>query len=66
MLEPVTTIRDLELNGKGFQRLAQLEEAKSMPWTAVWDMYCLKNGVPVGDAFIPEIEKYEADVTIKR
>lgn len=66
MLEPVTTLRDLELNGKGFQRLAQLEEAKSMPWSAVWDMYCLKNGVPVGDAFIPEIEKYEADVTIKR
>ncbi len=66
LLEPVNTIRDLELGGKGFQRLAQLEEAKSMPWTAVWDMYCLKNGVPVGDAFIPEIEKYEADVTIKR
>lgn len=66
MLEPVTTIRDLELTGRGFQRLAMLEEAKSMPWAAVWDMYCLKNNVPVGDEFIPEIETYEREVTIKR
>ena len=66
MLEPVDTIRGLELSGKGFQRLAMLEEAKAMPWQAVWDMYCMKNGVPVGDSFIPEIEKYEVDVTSKR
>ncbi len=66
MLEPVATIRDLELTGRGFQRLAMLEEAKSMPWAAVWDMYCLKNNVPVGDEFIPEIETYEREVTIKR
>ncbi len=66
MLEPTETIRRMELEGKGFQRLALLEESKSMPWNAVWDMYCLRAGVPVGDAFIPEIEKYEADVTSKR
>ena len=46
--------------------LALLEEGKSLPWNAVWDMFCLKNGVPVGEEFITEIQKYEADVTSKR
>ena len=50
----------------GFQRLALLEEEKVLPWNAVWDMFCLKNNVPVGEDFIAEIEKYEAEVTSKR
>ena len=45
---------------------ALLEEAKSLPWNAVWDMYCLQSGVPVGEDFIPEILKYEQEVTSKR
>lgn len=49
-----------------FQRLALLEEAKALPWNAVYDMFCLKNGVPVGNEFIAEVEKYEAEVTSKR
>ena len=55
-----------EANGQGFQRLALLEEEKALPWNAVWDMFCLKNNVPVGEDFIAEIEKYEAEVTSKR
>ena len=56
----------LGANGQGFQRLALLEEEKALPWNAVWDMFCLKNNVPVGEDFIAEIEKYEAEVTSKR
>ena len=48
------------------QRLALQEEAKSLPWGAVWDMYCLQSGVPVGESYIAEIEKYESDVTSRR
>jgi L-rhamnose isomerase len=66
LLEPLATLRKYEAEEKGFQRLALLEEAKALPWNAVWDMFCLKNNVPVGEEFIPEIEKYEADVTSKR
>ena len=66
LLEPLDTLRRYEAEGKGFQRLALLEEAKSLPWNAVWDMFCLKNDVPVGHEFISEIEKYEAEVTSKR
>ena len=49
-----------------FQRLALLEEAKSLPFGAVYDYFNLKNGVPVGQDFIASVEKYEADVTSKR
>ena len=66
LLEPIATLRKYELEGKGFERLALLEECKAMPWNAVYDMFCLKNNVPVGDAFIADIEKYEADITSKR
>ena len=59
-------LREYEANGQGFQRLALLEEEKALPWNAVWDMFCLKNNVPVGEDFIAEIEKYEAEVTSKR
>lgn len=66
LLEPITTLRQYEAEGKGFERLAMLEECKSLPWNAVWDMFCLKNGVAVGEDFIAEVEKYEAEVTSKR
>ena len=66
LLEPLHLLREYEAKGQGFERLALLEECKSLPWNAVWDMFCLKNGVPVGEAFIADIEKYEADVTSKR
>lgn len=66
LLEPLATLRGYEAKGQGFERLALLEEGKSLPWAAVWDMFCLRNGVPVGEEYIAEIEKYEAEVTSKR
>ena len=66
LLEPIALLRLYEDEGKYFQRLALQEEAKSLPWGAVWDMYCLQSGVPVGESYIAEIEKYESDVTSRR
>ena len=66
LIEPTAQMRAYELNGQIFQELTLFEEAKVMPWNAVWDMFCLKNNVPVGDGFIPEIEKYEREVLSKR
>ena len=66
LLEPLTTLRQYEAEGKGFERLALLEECKSLPWNAVWDMFCLKDNVPVGEEFIADIQKYEEEVTSKR
>lgn len=66
LLEPLALLRHYEETGKGFERLALLEEAKAMPWQAVYDLFCLQNDVPVGDTFISEVEKYEQEVTSKR
>ena len=66
LLEPIESLRKYEAQDMGFERLAMLEELKSMPWGAVWDMYCLQNGVPVGEEYIKDIERYEAEITSKR
>lgn len=66
LLEPLATLRKYEDEGKGFERLALLEEAKALPWNAVYDEFCLRNNVPVGRDFIADVEQYEKDVTSKR
>ena len=66
LLEPLAKLREYEAEGKGFQKLALLEEAKTLPFGAVFDYFNCKNGVPVGEEFIPCIEKYEKEVTSKR
>lgn len=66
LLEPTAQLQEWEVSDKGFQKLAMLEECKSLPFGAVWDMFCMKNNVPVGEEYIKEIEKYEAEVTSKR
>ena len=66
LLEPSATLQAYEAKEQLFQRLALQEELKSMPWNAVWDMFCLKNNVPVGENYLTDIEKYEAEVTNKR
>lgn len=66
LLEPTEKLREFELQDKNFQRLAYLEELKSMPWNAVYNYYCQQQAVPVGDAYIKEIQEYEDQVTSKR
>jgi len=66
MLEPIAKLREYEANDQLFERLALLEESKGLPWNAVWDMFCLKNNVPVGEDFIAEIQQYEKEVLSKR
>ena len=66
LLEPITLLRQYEENGQYFERLALLEEAKALPWNAVWDYFCLKNNIPVGEDYIKEIQQYEKEVLFKR
>ncbi len=66
LLEPIETLRSYEACGKRFERLALLEEAKSMPWGAVWDEFCRRSGVAVGESYIAEIDAYEKEVLSKR
>ena len=66
LLSPVDKLREYEEAGQHFERMALLEEAKSKPFGAVWDYFCLQHDVPVGEDFIPVIQQYEKDVLSKR
>ena len=66
LLEPIEKLRAYEANGQNFERLALLEELKSLPWGAVYNYYCMKQGVTPGEAYIADIQEYEKEVTFKR
>jgi L-rhamnose isomerase len=66
LLEPTNTLKRAELDGDFTRRLVMLEEQKSLPWTAVWDYYCAKKGVPVGGTWFDEVRSYEKQVLSKR
>jgi L-rhamnose isomerase len=59
-------IRSAEAAGDFTTRLALQEEAKILPFGAVWDYYCEQQGVPVGDAWLTEVKSYEKNVLSKR
>ncbi len=66
LLEPLDTLRRYEDEGKLFERLALLEEEKTLPMGAVYDYYNLKHGVPVAEDYIGQVVQYERDVLAKR
>lgn len=66
LLEPTELIRKWELAGETYKVLTYLEEAKTMPWGDVYDEFCERNNVPVGSAYMAEIDKYVTEVTSKR
>lgn len=66
ILEPADMLKNIELEMDYTQRLAMLEELKTMPWSAVWDYYCSTKEVPAGMAWFDEVKQYENDVLSKR
>ncbi len=51
LLEPYSKLRETEYAFDFTNRLAILEELKSLPWAAVWEEYCGRKNVPVSLAF---------------
>jgi L-rhamnose isomerase len=66
LLEPAAKLRALEADGDYTARLALLEEAKTLPFGAVWDYYCESAGVPVGPAWLDDVKRYEREVLAGR
>ncbi len=65
LLEP-PAMREAEKSGDYTVRFALMEEAKSLPWAAVWDAYCESQNVPVGTAWLDDVKRYENAVLRKR
>jgi L-rhamnose isomerase len=66
LLEPTDHLRQMEAEGDYTGRLFLLEEAKSLPFGAVWEQFCKQMGVPEGLDVLDEIRKYETRVLTER
>jgi L-rhamnose isomerase len=62
LLEAAGGLRRLEEAGDYTARLAQIEEAKTLPFGAIWDEHCRRQNVPMDRAWLPEVRRYEQDV----
>ena len=65
LLEP-PAIRAAEERGDNTTRLALQEESKALPFGAVWDHHCERQGVPVGEGWLAEVKRYEREILLKR
>ncbi len=66
LLEPADHCKTAEARGDFTARLALQEEAKTLPFGAVWDFYCESKSVPVGENWLAEVKLYEKTVLGKR
>jgi len=66
LLDPTKQLREYERQGQTTQRLGLMEEFRTMPFSAVWDMACLKAKTPAAAAWIPALEDYEKQTRKQR
>lgn len=66
LLEPTAELRKLEAAGDYTARLALLEEQKSLPWQAVWEMYCHRHDTPAGSEWLENVRAYEKEILSRR
>ena len=66
LLEPKDLIAKHELAGDTYEVLQLVEEGKAMPWSAVYDEFCVRNNVPVGNDVIAVVKEYEKTVLANR
>jgi L-rhamnose isomerase len=66
LLEPIERLRQFESDVDYTFRLAFLEEVKTLPFGAVWDYYCVKQNVPVGEVWLADVKRYEREVLSRR
>lgn len=66
LLEPYKLLRLAESEGDFTSRLALLEQAKQLPWSAVWTEFCQRSNVSAGWEWWQELRDYERKVQLTR
>ena len=66
LLQPSETLKAYQDSANYTKMLAVSEELKTLPFGEVFDEYCRRVGVPVGTDWMDAVDKYEADVLLKR
>jgi L-rhamnose isomerase len=66
LVAPIERLKQFEAEGDFTSRLALMEDAKVLPFGAVWDFYCQRMNVPLGAAWLAEVKDYETLVLSRR
>lgn len=66
LLDPSARLRAAENAGRGHERLALMEQARVLPWGAVWNELCARADVPPGADWLADVARYEKTVLSKR
>jgi len=66
LLTPNDVLAELQNERKLTEVFALQEEYKTYPMGDVWNYFCEQNGVPVMEAWIDDVHKYEEDILAKR
>ena len=66
LLNPTKTLREAENAGDYTTRLAMMEDARSLPWGAVWNEYCARHDKPADQQWLPAVKQYEASSLLSR
>jgi len=66
LLEPRAKLQTAEQAGDFTTRLAWMEEAKTLPFAAVWDEFCLRQDAPAGASWLPPVKEYEKRILAQR
>jgi L-rhamnose isomerase len=66
LLEPRTAMQKAENSGDFTSRLALMDESRMLPFGAVWDYFCHREGVPAGNTWLADIKSHEETVSSLR
>ena len=66
LLSPNKKLKALQDEGKFTELMMQQEEIKTYPFGDIWNEFCERNGVPVGESWFKDVEEYEENVLLKR
>ena len=66
LLQPRAKLVEAETAGDLATRLALQEDAKSLPWGAVWAEFCARHTTPLDGAWMPIVKGYEREVLSRR
>ncbi len=66
LLDPTERLHELESANQQATKLGLIEEMKSMPFGAIWNMLCLYQNVPVGTEWMNDMQTYDKETTMAR
>lgn len=62
LLQPAAQLKEMQDTYRFTEKMALSEQAKSMPFGAVWDEYCRREGCPTDGEVYPLVAAYEAKI----